>query len=217
MRGDAFDDSEWSRECGSGPLNLISFIFITFFQGDSPPAPSSSSSDMSLLPFSLERRMGLAVLSMSGKPFLACVDCPNLTLLDCDSVKRHLKDHKHQMVAPFPELLSRLQELGVCDLKVSCPVRLFRGRLWVSFLSCLLRLYCYHSPQKRTSTYSSLTFQGPSLVHITHPPTSTHRRTCHWRSISADRAKSTGRRTACCTLLSILASCAKHATRRLTT
>lgn len=79
--------------------------------------------------------MGLAVLPISGKPFLACVDCPNLTLLDCDSVKRHLKDHKHKMVAPFPELLSRLQELGVCDLKVSYPVRLFGGRFGVSFLS----------------------------------------------------------------------------------
>lgn len=79
--------------------------------------------------------MGLAVLAISGKPFLACVGCPNLTLLDCDSVKRHLKDHGHGMVAPFPELLSRLQELGVCDLKVSYPVRLFGGRFGVSFLS----------------------------------------------------------------------------------
>jgi len=141
MRGDAFAGSEWSRECGSGPFNLIYFIFITFFQGDSPPAPPSSSSDISLLPLSLERRMGFAVLAISDKPFLACVDCPNLTLLDCGSVKRHLDDHKHEMVAPFPELLSRLQELGVCDLKVSYPVRLVGGGFWVSFLSLFVRHY----------------------------------------------------------------------------
>ena len=161
MRGDAFDDSEWSRECGSGPLNLIYFIFITFFQGDSPPAPSSSSFDMSLLPFSLERRMGLAVLSMSGKPFLACVDCPNLTLLDCDSVKRHLKDHNHKMVAPFEELLSRMQVLGVCDLKVSYPVPLVGGRFGASFLSLFLR----HYHQRASSITSFTSWCDKSIRH----------------------------------------------------
>lgn len=152
MRGDEFDDREWSRECSSGPLNLIYFIFITFFQGGSPSAPSSSSSHMSLLPLLLERRMGLAVLPISGKPFLACVDCPNRTLLDCDSVKRHLKDHNHNMVAPFEDLWSRLQVLGVCDLKVSHPVPLVGGRTGASFLSLFLRHY-----HQRASSITCLT------------------------------------------------------------
>jgi len=98
--------------------------------------------------------MGLAVLALSGKPFLACVDCPNLTLLDCDSVKRHLKDHDHAMVAPFPELLSRLEELGVCDLKVSYPVRFFGGQLWGLFFFSSSFLRHYH---QRATTITSLT------------------------------------------------------------
>jgi hypothetical protein len=161
MKGDAFDDSKWSRECTSGKLNLIYFIFITFFQGGSPPAPSSSSSHMSLLPPLLERRMGLAVLPISGKPFLACVDCPNRTLLDCDSVKRHLKDHNHKLVAPFEELLSRLQVLGVCDLKVSYPVPLVGGRFGASFLSLFLR----HHHQRATSITSLTSRRDKSIRH----------------------------------------------------
>lgn len=134
------------------PLNLDFLVPHFPPQGGAPPASSSLPSDISLLPLSLERRMGLAVLSISGKTFLACVDCPKLTLLDCGSVKRHLDDHKHQMVAPFDELLSRLQELGVCDLKVSYSVRLVAGRFWVSLLSLFLRHY-----HRRLNSIRSLT------------------------------------------------------------